>query len=309
MSDTMRMKDVLKRTGLTDRAVRLYIDAGLLSPRQESSYTGRKSILFNEEDVAQLEVIATLRKAGFSLADIHTMKEYPERTGDVLSQYLRTLEREIGEKRVVLEKLSAIPTDGPLTDRMIADAIRSSAAAKSVPREDSALFFSDLRTFIRRQIPSVLSLVFLLLAAFYILPLATKTAFADVRILAGGGVRLDYAYTWDRFAENGGVCVSAGLLVLAIVFLFIYLAGGGRPMQITSLVLTVLSAGVFLVLPSAVREQMFLFEFIGYRHSFMYSLFYYQKPWFSTFIQSLKYVPLLAATVSTAIGIRTEDTL
>ena len=36
MSDTMRMKDVLKRTGLTDRAVRLYIDAGLLSPRQES---------------------------------------------------------------------------------------------------------------------------------------------------------------------------------------------------------------------------------------------------------------------------------
>ncbi len=63
----MRMKDVLARTGLTDRAVRLYIENGLLSPRQESNYAGRKSIDFSEEDVETLEVIATLRKSGFSL--------------------------------------------------------------------------------------------------------------------------------------------------------------------------------------------------------------------------------------------------
>jgi DNA-binding transcriptional MerR regulator len=66
----MRMKDVLARTGLSDRAVRLYIENGLLSPRQDSSYAGRKSITFSEEDVEILEVIATLRRAGFSLSDI-----------------------------------------------------------------------------------------------------------------------------------------------------------------------------------------------------------------------------------------------
>ena len=63
----MRMKDVLARTGLSERAVRLYIENGLLSPRQDSSYAGRKSITFSEEDVEALEVIATLRRAGFSL--------------------------------------------------------------------------------------------------------------------------------------------------------------------------------------------------------------------------------------------------
>ncbi len=68
----MRMKDVLARTGLTDRAVRLYIENGLLSPRQESNYAGRKSIEFSEEDVETLEVIATLRKSGFSLSPIFT---------------------------------------------------------------------------------------------------------------------------------------------------------------------------------------------------------------------------------------------
>ena len=63
----MRMKDIIGRTGLTDRAVRLYIEEGLLSPSAESDYTGRRSFDFSEEDVRQLETIAILRRAGFPL--------------------------------------------------------------------------------------------------------------------------------------------------------------------------------------------------------------------------------------------------
>ncbi len=307
MSDSIRMKEVLARTGLTDRAVRLYIDTGLLTPRQESSYSGRKTILFSEEDVQRLEVIATLRKAGFSLADIHTMQEYPERTGEVLTQFCRTLEKEIGQKEEILRKLSAIPVDQPLTDQMIADGIRASAAAKPVPREDSALFFGDLRVLIRSRISSVLSLLFLVLGAAVLFPLVIKTAFAIPKILVGGGVKLDYEFTSERFFTNIGGFIAAVLLLFAVVFVIVYLAGGRRAFQISALVLTVLTAVTLLLLPAEVKEQLFLFEFIGYRHSFMYSLLYWNRPWFDTLLQSLKFIPLLLGAVCTAIGIAREE--
>lgn len=73
----MRMKDMIERTGLTDRAVRLYIEEGLLTPRQESSYSGRRSFEFSEEDAQQLETISTLRRAGFSVAAIREMLMTP----------------------------------------------------------------------------------------------------------------------------------------------------------------------------------------------------------------------------------------
>ncbi len=306
MGDSMRMKDVLARTGLTDRAVRLYIETGLLTPRQESSYSGRKSILFSEEDIQRLEVIATLRKAGFSLADIHTMQEYPERTGDVLCQFCRTLETEIGQKQEILRKLSAIPAEGMLTDRMIADGIRASAAVKSVPREDSIPFFGNLRNRFGNRMPTVLSFFFLILGAAYLIPLVIKTAFALPRILVGGGVRLDYSFTWNRFLENGAGFFAVCLLLSAIACLIVYLTRGKRVFNIVSLVLTVGTAAVLLLLPAAVRERLFLFEFIGYRHSFMYTLFYVNAHWFDVLLQSLKFIPLLAAAVFSAVEIRKE---
>ncbi len=57
----MQIKEVTARTGLTDRAIRLYIENGLVRPRQEFNYAGRRSISFDEEDVRTLEAVATLR--------------------------------------------------------------------------------------------------------------------------------------------------------------------------------------------------------------------------------------------------------
>lgn len=48
------MKEVLACTVLTDRAMRLYISEGLVSPENKQSYTGRKNLSFSEEDVRQL---------------------------------------------------------------------------------------------------------------------------------------------------------------------------------------------------------------------------------------------------------------
>ena len=78
----MRMKEICERTGLTDRAVRLYIENGLVFPERTASYSGRESIRFSEEDAAVLSRIATLRKTAFSIADIRTMTETPEERTD-----------------------------------------------------------------------------------------------------------------------------------------------------------------------------------------------------------------------------------
>ena len=69
----MKMKEVLEQTDLTDRAVRLYMENGLVSPSCSENYAGRKNIEFSEEDVDKLNNIATLRKAGFSISEIKLM--------------------------------------------------------------------------------------------------------------------------------------------------------------------------------------------------------------------------------------------
>ena len=63
----MKIKEVIKKTELTDKAIRLYIDNGLVAPSIDESYSGRKSIDFSDDDVERLSNIALLRKAGFSI--------------------------------------------------------------------------------------------------------------------------------------------------------------------------------------------------------------------------------------------------
>ena len=45
----MKMKEVCEKTGLTDRAVRLYIENGLVSPKYNENYMGRRNIDFSLE--------------------------------------------------------------------------------------------------------------------------------------------------------------------------------------------------------------------------------------------------------------------
>jgi MerR family transcriptional regulator, repressor of the yfmOP operon len=63
-----RMEDVVRRTGLTPRAIRYYEEMGLLSP---SGRTAGGFRLFTEEEIARLLRIKELQSLlGFSLAEI-----------------------------------------------------------------------------------------------------------------------------------------------------------------------------------------------------------------------------------------------
>lgn len=306
----MRMKDVCSRTGLTDRAVRLYIDSGLLSPKEEISYTGRRSILFSEADADTLCVIATLRRVGFSLADIRAMQTEPESTPEILTRHRRAVEAEIGAKQEILTKLSLIETNRSLTCRDIADAVRTDSSRNiSIPKEDSALHPKDFKRLIRSRIPSVLALLLAVIGVAALLPKAVKTAFGTPRILAGGGFILDYGMPDEGLLPFLGLFAAVLFVAAAAVLLLIRVLGGGRPLLIVSASLTAAAMLLLLFLPEEVRNQLFLYEFLGYRYSFMYGIFYETSAAFDTFIRSLKFIPLLGTTVLAAVGAWREKDL
>lgn len=66
----MKIKTVCEITGLTSRAIRVYIDEKLIDPRFSENYLGRRSFDFSEDDIIALKNIAVLRKYGFSIDDI-----------------------------------------------------------------------------------------------------------------------------------------------------------------------------------------------------------------------------------------------
>ena len=71
----MKIKEVMEQTGLTDRAIRLYISNGLVTPENQKNYTGRNNYNFTDDDVTMLKRIALLRKADFSIQEIKSLHE------------------------------------------------------------------------------------------------------------------------------------------------------------------------------------------------------------------------------------------
>ena len=82
----MKIKAVCEHTGLSDRAVRLYIDSGLLSPDKTENYAGRRSFDFSQEDLSRLNRIAALRAAGFSIAQIKDVQSDPQSIPQIVAE-------------------------------------------------------------------------------------------------------------------------------------------------------------------------------------------------------------------------------
>lgn len=86
----MKMKEVLENTGLTEKAVRLYIEHGLVKPEVEQGLHNR-SFEFSDADVKQLQTIAILRNAGLSIADIRFLQEHPDQIPAYLEEHKRKM--------------------------------------------------------------------------------------------------------------------------------------------------------------------------------------------------------------------------
>ncbi len=103
----MKIKEVCRSTGLTEKAVRYYVENGLCSP-QEYESRDRTYLNFSEQNVSELKDVAVMRKLGFSTEDIRLMKEDGGRIGGVMSGYIRSLSEELEAKTRIYSSLSAV---------------------------------------------------------------------------------------------------------------------------------------------------------------------------------------------------------
>lgn len=82
----MKLKELCERTGLSRKTIRLYEEKGLFTPKKELR-NGREYRDYSEEDVRTLLVVASLRKAWFTMEEIRQMQQDPAAIGEILPRY------------------------------------------------------------------------------------------------------------------------------------------------------------------------------------------------------------------------------
>ncbi|MGN0458965.1 MAG: MerR family transcriptional regulator [Eubacterium sp.] len=102
----MRIKEVCKETGLTDKAVRLYINNELIHPSFQEGYNGRRNYNFSEDDVSILKRIALLRRYNFSIQTIKEMFDDNDCISEVLENHLFNTKQTLAESSMVLTNLN-----------------------------------------------------------------------------------------------------------------------------------------------------------------------------------------------------------
>ena len=89
----LKVGEIAKRTGLTVRTLHHYDTIGLLKPSARSDAGYR---LYNQDDIARLHAIQSLRHMGLSLADVGDMlARGGEGIGDTIARQIRALGHEI----------------------------------------------------------------------------------------------------------------------------------------------------------------------------------------------------------------------
>lgn len=159
----MKMKAVCERTGLTDRAVRYYIEEGLIDPAYVENYLGRRAYAFSEEDVAALRDIVVLRKYGFSVAEIRQMQDAPALIPPLVEALRERKRGAIADEQALLDVLQRTEAADCADIRELTSALSDAAERIAVPQEDAA---HGVRQTVFRVICRVVSILFALLELF-----------------------------------------------------------------------------------------------------------------------------------------------
>lgn len=116
----MKMKEVCTRSGLTEKAVRLYCERGLVHPEKYWE-RGREYLVFSDHNLRELAIVSELRRAEFSLDEIALMLENPERCGDVLAGWRGRVTEQNQRLSQAKERLGDVSTHENLSAQQLAE--------------------------------------------------------------------------------------------------------------------------------------------------------------------------------------------
>ena len=99
----MRIKEAAALCGLTEKAIRLYEEKGLITPTLTEK-NGRMFRDYDENTVAALKTVAALRRAFFSLEQIAEMQNAPDRIPEIFAAYKAELQSNYVELSPLLRR-------------------------------------------------------------------------------------------------------------------------------------------------------------------------------------------------------------
>lgn len=139
----MKIGAVCEQTGLSDRTVRFYTEEGLLSPSYTKNYLGRKTFDFSEGDVAMLKSIAVLRKYGFSIPEIKSILEDPEKSVEIIAAVRQKKQDTIHSEQELLDVLLTLEAGKAYTVPELAEALNTpKLASRKLPEENDGCLYS-----------------------------------------------------------------------------------------------------------------------------------------------------------------------
>jgi DNA-binding transcriptional MerR regulator len=126
MDRPMDITDVVRRTGLTARALRFYEARGLVSPLR--THSGRR--LYGSGELARINQVIALKGAGFSLADIgRLLDRRPVDLGRLIGAQLEALDAQAATiaaaRRLLQTAKSRVDRGEPLDAATLCSLIRS----------------------------------------------------------------------------------------------------------------------------------------------------------------------------------------
>ena len=122
-----------RMSGVTVKTIRHYSDVGVLPPSRVTEAGYR---MYSEADRSRLELIRTLRAAGFGLSDLAAMLEDKGETPDALRLQLQTVDlqlRNLRRRRRLLE--SALKDNGANAERSYPDRVHALGLLEARERE------------------------------------------------------------------------------------------------------------------------------------------------------------------------------
>ncbi|MBR3997389.1 MAG: MerR family transcriptional regulator, partial [Clostridia bacterium] len=129
----MKIKEAAEKTGLTEKAICLYEDKGLIAP-PVTEKGGRKFRDYDAVTVEELNTIAGLRRSFFSLEQIAKMQENPDEIPAVFDEYLRELREQYAKLGDILDRAESL-TPSHMTDAASLSAAMT-APVMELPAED-----------------------------------------------------------------------------------------------------------------------------------------------------------------------------
>ena len=208
----MKIKEICEKTDLTERAIRLYIENGLVTPSINESYSGRRNIDFSEEDAERLRSISVLRKAGFSISQIKLMQQEPEKSKEVLQEFLEKTNERIETDSEIVACLTPLLSYESLNSEQISKSLENPVIEeKAIPAEDSEP--SALQKLIRKLFFGM-GVAGLIIAVLSIIPIVrVEIQYVKAYLYPYYSVN-DLNYAVMIMALCGAILLPAGIILL-----------------------------------------------------------------------------------------------